>query len=241
MDVIAFQYFGRVGHFLKAEAGVSAPSYPVPPRTVILGLLGAILGLEKDTPQEHLGPACIAISGRLPQTFWHRVKLRKENIPFLPSRIKKSQKLSEKEGGEIRPALILQEWLFNPLFNIWVSLPEPFHKDLKERLQNQQWHFQPCLGLSEMSAGLQWVDADEAKPLPHGHYPIDTIFPQNAGQMDMDAITGELAVHAIRMPRQVTSDRVFLHEDYFMEKEARPVPLTTGKAFEWKDRVIVWM
>jgi CRISPR-associated protein Cas5h len=32
---------------LKAEASVSALSYPIPPRTALLGMIGAVLGLER--------------------------------------------------------------------------------------------------------------------------------------------------------------------------------------------------
>ena len=45
MRVVRFRYQGRVGHFLRAEMNASALSYPVPPRTALLGLVGNILGL----------------------------------------------------------------------------------------------------------------------------------------------------------------------------------------------------
>ena len=48
MELINFRLSGRFAHFLRAEASASALSYPVPPRTVILGILGAVLGLSKD-------------------------------------------------------------------------------------------------------------------------------------------------------------------------------------------------
>src|SRR5215204_4090672 len=54
---VVFEYAGRFGHFLRAEASVSALSYPVPPRTALLGMIRAVLGLEKDTPQVKLKDA----------------------------------------------------------------------------------------------------------------------------------------------------------------------------------------
>ena len=41
MRVVRFRYQGRVGHFLRAEMNASALSYPVPPRTALLGLWSA--------------------------------------------------------------------------------------------------------------------------------------------------------------------------------------------------------
>lgn len=51
MRVVRFRYYGKFGHFLKAEANVDGLTYPVPTPTVLLGLAGAVLGLGKDEPQ----------------------------------------------------------------------------------------------------------------------------------------------------------------------------------------------
>ena len=95
MPVLSFRWFAKYGHFLRAEANVSALSYPIPPRTAVLGLLGAILGLEKDQLPEILGNAQVAIGGTLPSRFWHRIKLRKDPPTALPRIIKKGQKGNE--------------------------------------------------------------------------------------------------------------------------------------------------
>ena len=55
MELINFRLSGRFAHFLRAEASASALSYPVPPRTVILGILGAVLGLSKDKAPDYPG------------------------------------------------------------------------------------------------------------------------------------------------------------------------------------------
>src|SRR5215218_7998053 len=89
---VVFEYAGRFGHFLRAEASVSALSYPVPPRTALLGMIGAVLGLEKDAPQVELADAMIAVSGPIPRTHWHKVKLRKKLPEPLPLRVKKGDK-----------------------------------------------------------------------------------------------------------------------------------------------------
>ena len=80
MKAIHFNLSGRFAHFLKAEAGVNALSYPIPTRTILLGMIGAVLGLEKDTPQVILEPAYFAIQGKMPQRHWHRAKLRKDPL-----------------------------------------------------------------------------------------------------------------------------------------------------------------
>lgn len=239
MEFISFQLKGRVGHFLRAEAGASALSYPFPPRTTIIGLIGAVLGLGKDEPQVKLEPACIAVSGKLPRTFWHRIKLRKEDPEYLSRMIRKTQKESE-TGKDYKATLILQEWLFEPAYTIWASLPEPYHGELAERLQHRRWHFQPSLGLSEMMADLVFSGKSEAVALLEAVHHVQTVFPKNCGQLDMETVFDKkLSVNAMRMPRTVTPDRVFTLSDYYMERDARPVPIRTGQALRCNDRVIV--
>jgi CRISPR-associated protein Cas5h len=241
MKIIRFRIQGRFGHFLRAEANASAPSYPVPPRTALLGLLGAVLGLPKDAPQSQLEPARIALSGSVPLTHWHKAKLRKDPPEALPRFVKRSQKL-EKQTKPEKATLIAQEWLMTPTFQVWTALPEPYHTELESRLQDRRWHFQPSLGISELMADLIWEDTTEAENLPEGIHHVSTVFPREAGDLDMHTIFEEnLVLHALRMPRAVTADRVFTHASYYLERNARPVPLHTGSAFRAGDAVIVFL
>jgi len=241
MKLISFQISGRYGHFLRAEGGASAPTYPVPPRTVILGILGAVLGLNKDQPQTQLEPAHIALSGRLPQMHWHNAKLRKDPPPALPQTIKRTQK-AEKSTKPEKATLIGQEWLFNPVYTVWVSVPEPYFGELEQRLKKRRWHFQPSLGLSEMMAELTYLKSEEASSLLEGSYYMNSIFPQENGRLDTDKIfEDELVIHSLRMPRTVTPDRVFFHENYFMERDARPVPVETDRAFQTDTEVLMFL
>lgn len=241
MNIIRFRIHGRFGHFLRAEANASAPSYPVPPRTALLGLLGAVLGLPKDTPQSQLELARIALSGKVPLTHWHKAKLRKDPPEALPRLVKRIQKLDKQTKPE-KATLIAQEWLMNPTFQVWAALPGPYHTELESRLRDRRWHFQPSLGLSELMADLTWEETTEAKNLPEGIHHVSTVFPRDSGDLDMDTIFDEkLVLHALRMPRTVTIDRVFTHASYYLERNARSVPLNTVNAFRAGEAVIVFL
>ena len=95
MDVLSCRWSAKYGHFLRAEANVNALTYPAPPRTVVLGLLAAILGLEKDALATELADAKVAVSGPIPTRFWHRVKLRKDPPAALPWEVKRNQRGAE--------------------------------------------------------------------------------------------------------------------------------------------------
>lgn len=241
MRLVSFRLSGRFGHFLKAEGGASAMSYPAPPRTAILGMIGAVLGLQKDQPQQLLEPAHIAISGKRPPTFWHRAKLRKDPPALLPKTVKKSQKADKATSPE-KASLIDQEWLFNPAYTLWVALPEPYQQDFENRLDDRRWHFQPCLGVSELAGNLQYLAAGDAGALPSGAHSVHTVFPRDAAELDVDAAFQKgVVVHAMRMPRAVTSERVFRHAAYFMERDARPVPVNTKNAVEFDGKALIFL
>jgi len=92
MDTLSFRWSAKYGHFLRAEANVNALSYPTPPRTAVLGMLAAILGLEKDALVTELTGIRVAVSGPVPARFWHRVKLRKDPPTALPWEVKRNQR-----------------------------------------------------------------------------------------------------------------------------------------------------
>ncbi|MEW6327033.1 MAG: CRISPR-associated protein Cas5 [Thermodesulfobacteriota bacterium] len=241
MELINFRLSGRFAHFLRAEASASALSYPIPPRTVILGILGAVLGLPKDKPQIALEPANVAIYGRLPKTHWHRAKLRKDPPATLPCFIKKSQKLDRNTSPE-KATLILQEWLFEPSYTVSVSIPEPHHTDLKKRIIKRQWHFSPSLGLSEMIADIEYLSSDECMLLPKGTYDVQSVFQQGMGVLEMEKIfEKELVIHSLQMPRTVTADRVFSHSVYFVERDGRAVPAETNQAYKVHDKIVMFL
>ena len=240
MELTSFQLSGRFAHFLRAEASKNALSYPVPPRTVILGILGAILGLPKDKPQVVLEPANIAISGKLPKTHWHRVKLRKDPPASLPRLIRKTQK-ADRNIPE-KAALILQEWLFEPSYTIWVSIPEPYYGKLQSRLRDRRWYFTPSLGLSEMMADIEYLGSNECLPLPQGTYDIQSVFPQKTVTFETDQIfEKELVIHSLQMPRSVTPDRIFSHCNYFVERDGKPVPVETDRSYKIDDQVVMFL
>lgn len=241
MELLNFRLSGRFAHFLRAEASASALSYPVPPRTVILGILGAVLGLPKDKPQIDLEPANIALSGKLPKTHWHRVKLRKDPPALLPRFIKKNQKIDRNTSPE-KATLILQEWLYEPSYTAWVSIPEPHQTELKGRLIKRQWHFCPFLGLSEMMADIEYLGTSECMLLQKGTYDVQSVFQQRVVVLEMEKIFDkELVIHSLQMPRTVTADRVFSHSAYFIERDGKAVPAETDQAYGVDDKVLMFL
>jgi CRISPR-associated protein Cas5h len=240
MQVVTFTWKAKFGHFLRAEASASALSYPVPPRTTVLGLLGAILGLAKDEPQQVLQSALIAISGKPPQRFWHKGKLRKDPPNPLPWIIKKKQRGSENPRPE-KATLILQEWLWKPQFQISLAFQQenPLFQKIVQRLQQKQWHFCPSMGLSEMIADLEYHGLSEGTLLPYGEYEIEGFCPQK-NNISLRSKAG-LGVHLLRMPYSVDSERVFQHQGIYIERQGNPLLVTTDCAWQIGERIVIFL
>lgn len=233
MDTLCFEWSAKYGHFLRAEATVNALSYPVPPRTVVLGLLGAILGLEKDALAADLAEVQVAVSGALPRRFWHRVKLRKDPPTALPWEVKRTQR-GAKESAPEKATLLNQEWLLNPQYLIHVAWPEqPTRFDeLVERIRERRWHFTPSMGVSELLCDLTFVACRTAVPLAAGRQRVQGLCRADTAQLLAEA---ELGVHLLRMPRQVSAERVFQHAPYYLEHRGRPFHVETRHAWQIGD------
>lgn len=48
-EIISFDLYGKTAHFRKYYSSSTALSYTLPPKTTILGLIGAIIGLPRDS------------------------------------------------------------------------------------------------------------------------------------------------------------------------------------------------
>jgi CRISPR-associated protein Cas5h len=239
MNVVCFEYKAKYGHFLRAEANANGVTYPVPPRTVLLGLIAAVIGLPKDALAGELAEAHIALAGTLPRRFWHKTNVRKDPPSPLPWRIKKTDKGTSSEQRNFR---FPQELLWQPHYRVWAGLPGSHHSDLTGRLRDRRWHFTPCMGLSEMLAEVEFVDEYAAELLPSGIQLIGSIAPQDSGQIDTTrAADAALSLQSLRMPVSVTEDRVFNHRTYWLERSGQPFPFKTDVAWRAGSEIFIFL
>jgi CRISPR-associated protein Cas5h len=248
MRLVRFRYQGRVGHFLRAEMNASALSYPVPPRTALLGLLGNILGLAKDEAPHVLGDAVIAVGGKVPRRHYHNANVRKMFPAALPLWIKPAKIPNDRadETGSGFVSQVVQEWLVDPDFVVYAGSAGSagWLKDLESRLREGRTHFSPCLGPAWMLARIGWESSGEAEPLPEGVHEVSTVCPrtdENKLALPRLAERKGHTVQEVRMPRAVTSDRVFTHANYYLEMQGRPIPVQTTQAWFFQGEATVFL
>lgn len=239
MEVVTFIWEAKFGHFLKAGANRNALTYPIPPKTAVIGLLGAILGIEKAQSQEVLTSlVSININGSPAQRFWHKGTWRKDPPLALPYTVTALMEGPKNPRPE-KTTLINQEYLWKPSFIVSVALPDQdkVFNELVERLKNQRWHFSPVMGLSEMLAHLHYQDVVKATPLAEDNHEINSICPQYLGVL---APSTDAVVQLVRMPVNLTKERVFQHENVYFERSGKPFIVNTSNAFQVGNKKLVF-
>ena len=65
MEVLSFELSGKMAHFRKYYANNTALSYFIPPRTTLMGILGAIMGFPRDSYYERFSSHKLRIGIRV--------------------------------------------------------------------------------------------------------------------------------------------------------------------------------
>ena len=239
--LIVFELSGEYGHFRKFNTTTSPLTYPIPTRTALTGLLGAVLGVERET-----GP------GRFPA---HVVPVQElfsqANCDLTVQLIAPVRKVSMgfnlldtgNSFFEIRKSGRTQiefELLKNPVFRVFVRLENSALFDqLAERLLNRNHHFTPYLGLSQFTATLQNASVTQGvvRLATTGYVPIQSVV--NLSQlMDKRPIEFDREAHYYveTMPIELSRDRVVTrYGEVLVNADGGAVSVRAAEWFETPD------
>lgn len=143
---IIFDISGEFAHFRKFNTTTSPLTYPVPPRTTLAGMLGAIIGLDRFSFYEIFSRenAFIAVQVINP--------IRKTSHAFNLIDTKKSF------FNIFNRTQIEFELIQNAHYRIFVSvLNESIYSKLKENISLNRTYFTPYLGLSQFTAKIDFL------------------------------------------------------------------------------------
>ncbi len=153
MDVVVFDLWGRFGHFKKPYTTASPLTYSIPTPTALYGLLGAILGYEKDEYLHHINAktTSFAIALKAP------VKKMRLSFNYIDTKNSKSFHLIRNRTQ------IKTEILVNPSFRIYVA--STLNEELRVRLLKKESIYTPSLGVANFLANFAYVGSFQAKPI----------------------------------------------------------------------------
>lgn len=155
--VLVFDVTGEYGHFRKFNTTTSPLTYPIPPRSTVLGMIGAILGIERETGIGKYREGQTPLANLL-DTHAARIGVQllrpvtKVNMAFNLVNTKNSFFNIDNRTQ------IEYELLKNPAFRIFLQWENSaLLERLEHSLSNQHAHFTVNLGLSQLLAQVSYV------------------------------------------------------------------------------------
>ncbi len=227
--VLIFDITGEYGHFKKYNTTTSPLTYAIPPRTAIVGIIGAILGIPRE-----LSPGKFPIEPPLHERF------SKENADVAVQIIKPVKRvnvafnlINTKEHffdlSKAGHSQINFELLKDPHYRIFVSLKDlETYDQLKKRLKNKQFVYTPYLGLAQFIANIEFV-AEEIFELRQGNNEFTEIISavnMRLLQDDEEPINFDYQSYYIvnNMPIEMNRNREVLeYSDVLIEQNGKPL------------------
>lgn len=168
---LIFDISGEYGHFRKFNTTTSPLTYSIPTPSAIYGLLGAVLGIEREDSQNKVR----AKSEHLREIFSNKnaliairplSEIKKVNIGFNLLDTGSSQSFFNVTNR----TQIEYEILKDPRFRIYLSWNHHLKSELIDRLKNKRFHFNPYLGISQMTANIEFVAEKKITEISENDY-----------------------------------------------------------------------
>ncbi|MFW5950267.1 MAG: type I-B CRISPR-associated protein Cas5b [archaeon] len=244
---LSFEVRGPWGHFRRVEGNIVKQTYRIIPRTTVAGLIGALLGIERDGYYDLFGPDVSAIAIQPME------ELRTVNMPMNTLSTAAGDLTSFNPRGKISvklpdPTKLRQqhnyEVLVDPAYRIDVALADDQrYEQLKETLEAGKSHYVPSLGLSEYLAEIEYHgEYDIASGPSSGTVAVDSAVP-NA--MDNVVLDPEARCQIEESPAFMRSDgggrTTTQYTTYTYSPDAEPLEVRDVTTSRVDDRTVVFV
>ncbi len=155
MKVLVFDIYGDFAHFRKFYTTSSPLSYPFPPPSTVRGIIGAILGFEREEYLEKTKDLLIGV-GILSPVKKIRMGLKYINTKGRSGGFDPTLILSRKQGNSAR-ARVRAEFVKDAKYRIYVSGEGEVFENLKRMVENHETYYTVYLGKSELLADFDYV------------------------------------------------------------------------------------
>ncbi len=230
-EILIFDISSEYGHFRKYNTTTSPLTYSIPTRTAIAGMLGAILGMEREVSDGVFPEGVIPV-----QEFFSKQNadiavqiinpVKKENVAINLINTKTSFYDLTKAGRTQIEFELLKDLKFRIYFNL-ENNTEVFN-ELADRIQAKKHHFSPYLGLAQFTAVIEFVDKTKAKLVNnhgkefieiHSAVNLAKIEDENPVEFDYSAMYS-----ANNMPIEMNGKReVQEYSEVLIEKNGQPI------------------
>jgi CRISPR-associated protein Cas5h len=183
MEVLCFKIRGKLAHFRKYYANNTAFSFTIPPRTTLMGMVAAAMGMERDSYYEMLASENIHFGVRVCTSLkksFHRLNFL--SIKILGDLSKKMSSDFRGEGGRIQtPFEVVSAWDLTKnevVYQVFISPAKQGGKifeDIKNHFFKANYVFNITLGAANFGASINDVFLVQANPsdkIDPNHYTL---------------------------------------------------------------------
>lgn len=232
MRTLIFDIRGDYAHFRKFYSPISPVTYPFPPPTTVLGIIGAICGFQKYDYHERIGwdKVRIAVSVLSPP------KKFRTTINLINTKDNKFFRLV----GENPRSQIPYEFLKNPKYRLYVAeAKESAMKLLAERLAEEKTVYTPALGLAQCIADISFIGDMSAESLPEAEYNIASVTPVDLANQILHLPKMKYARY--RVPNRMDDNRiVHQYTEVVVNEAAGDISAVTANAFRVGNENIIF-
>ena len=232
LKLLVFELSGEYGHFRKFNTTSSPLTFAIPTRTAIAGILGAILGVERE-----LGPNVFR-EGVIPVNELFDKSNSKIAIQILAP-VKKVHiafnLLNTKSAASFfnitNRTQIEFELLKNPSFRIFLShKDDAIFEELSDRIKAVRHHFTPYLGLSQFTSLVKWKSNEICllENATQEYSPIHSVINYSKMEVDHPIKFDKGFFTTDTMPMAMKRDRVVTdYSEVLLEREGKPILVKT--------------
>ncbi|MFT7604398.1 MAG: CRISPR-associated protein Cas5h [Saprospiraceae bacterium] len=233
LKLLIFEISGEYGHFRKFNTTSSPLTYAIPTRTAIAGILGAILGIEREIGPNVFREGVVPVNELFNEAdsqigIQILAPIKKVNIGF---NLLDTGKSASSFFNITNRTQIEFELLKNPSFRIFFThTSEKIFDELSERVREIRHHFTPYLGLSQFTSLVKWV-GEEVSILEIAkveYTPIRTVVNLSKLGSENPIQFGNASYTTETMPLFMQRDRIVTnYSEVLLERLGKPIMAKT--------------
>lgn len=214
--ILCFELFGDYAQFRKFFTNMSPLSFSIPPRTVLTGIVGAILGIDKQVNPEHF---------TFQNSFFALCLINPVKKTKIAHNYLKTTSLKQVyDFEEHKPTNV--EFLKDVRYRVYFAHEDNgLYTKLRSLLETHQSTYTVSLGISGCLANYTYLGEYQIKPIPVEHrYYLKSVIPTSS--ISHLSIDEPLNLQKVVLPATMKNDReVTKYDEVLFELEGKQIPV----------------
>jgi len=212
LKILVFDIWGEFGHFKKYYTTASPLTFSIPPHTAIFGIIGAILGLDKEEYLNHINGKTTKIGIQI----LNPIKKTRMTLNLIDTKNSGSFHLIKNRTQ------IKTEFLKNPSYRLYINMnKEEFFNHLIQNVKDKKSFYTVSLGLANLLANFRFIGVFDAKYTETANQITTVALSKNT--LDIDIEEGKKYFKE-KLPLDMNNNReVVRYEDLIMETSGKPL------------------